>query len=110
MTYDRGSIKWVTLMLPEHAELLKALWSEDHKVTVTKPILDPQEIEMMNEQLVHAFEHQPFISLFVYKDGTINDLFGTITKLDKYAKCITFLLKDKEERNIAFKHIISVKN
>ncbi len=29
---DRGNIKWTSLMLPEHVQLLKELWREDERV------------------------------------------------------------------------------
>ncbi|GGD12787.1 YolD-like family protein [Pontibacillus salipaludis] len=29
---DRGTIKWTSLMLPEHVEMLKEVWKEDERV------------------------------------------------------------------------------
>jgi len=29
---DRGNIKWTSLMLPEHVEMLKEVWKEDERV------------------------------------------------------------------------------
>ncbi|MFA1818987.1 YolD-like family protein [Virgibacillus oceani] len=43
MTNDRGSIKWTTLMLPEHVQMIKEMWAEDDKKE--KPIQDEQQIE-----------------------------------------------------------------
>ncbi|MFC7060866.1 YolD-like family protein [Halobacillus seohaensis] len=39
---DRGTIKWTSLMMPEHIEMLKEVWKEDEKEE--KAILDEQQI------------------------------------------------------------------
>ncbi|CDQ18786.1 YolD-like protein [Halobacillus karajensis] len=38
---DRGTIKWTSLMLPEHVEMVKKLWKEDQRVE--KGIMDEQK-------------------------------------------------------------------
>lgn len=38
---DRGSIKWTSLMLPEHVEMIRNLWKEDERVE--KGIVDEQK-------------------------------------------------------------------
>lgn len=40
---DRGTIKWTSLMLPEHVEMIKQVWKEDERIE--KPILDEQKME-----------------------------------------------------------------
>jgi len=35
---DRGNIKWTSLMLPEHVQMVKEIWKEEEKVQ--KPVLD----------------------------------------------------------------------
>ncbi|GGF15217.1 hypothetical protein GCM10010954_12290 [Halobacillus andaensis] len=37
-TSDRGKIKWTSLMLPEHVEMVKETYKEQNKVE--KPLLD----------------------------------------------------------------------
>ena len=46
---DRGSIKWSSLMLPEHKERLSAWYKEQEYVT--KPELDEQKWEEINRLL-----------------------------------------------------------
>ncbi|MFQ3546365.1 YolD-like family protein [Halobacillus rhizosphaerae] len=51
---DRGSIKWTSLMLPEHVEMIKKLWKEDERVE--QGILDEQkavEIDFMLQRALH---------------------------------------------------------
>ncbi|MBM7552248.1 YolD-like family protein [Thalassobacillus pellis] len=76
---DRGTIKWTSLMLPEHVQLVKELWKEDERVE--KGIIDEQkavEIDFliqraMNDNLTveityhDGFEHQ-------YQKGKINSI------------------------------------
>ncbi|MGD7045763.1 YolD-like family protein [Jeotgalibacillus proteolyticus] len=40
---DRGTIKWTSLMLPEHVEMVKEIYKEQNKVD--KPLLDEQQIQ-----------------------------------------------------------------
>jgi len=104
MVQDRGNIKWTTLMLPEHAELLKELWEEDKKIQ--KPVLDPQEIEYMNYQLAEACQHQLSIILTVYHHGKELDYPGIIKKIDKEKKCIIMQAEFSGEISIPFDSII----
>lgn len=48
MGRDRGTMKWASLMLPEHVKLLQHIWREDIKVN--KPELDGQELALMNDE------------------------------------------------------------
>ncbi|MCP3027532.1 YolD-like family protein [Halobacillus sp. A5] len=51
---DRGTIKWTSLMLPEHVEMIKKVWKEDERVE--KGILDEQkaaEIDFVLQRAVH---------------------------------------------------------
>ncbi|MFA1820769.1 YolD-like family protein [Virgibacillus oceani] len=101
---DRGNIKWSTLMLPEHAELLKELWAEDKKAV--KPILDPQEIENMNHQLEEAYVHQHAVTLSIYEKGIEMDYAGKIKNMDKERKCIILKRKYNGEIKINFDSVI----
>ena len=53
MLKDRGTIKWTSLMLPEHVERLKNMWSETEKTA--KPLLD----RSMNNWLKHSSKNCP---------------------------------------------------
>ncbi|WP_327606087.1 YolD-like family protein [Virgibacillus tibetensis] len=105
MVRDRGSIKWTSLMLPEHAGLLNELWQEDKKTV--KPILDSQEIEMINNGLMAAYETQKPVILSVYRNGCVTDYIGTIVKLDKGG--VYLMLTKKHAKNFfAFQDIIAL--
>lgn len=105
MLRDRGTIKWTSLMLPEHVELLKEMWQEDTKVQ--KPELDAQEIEMMNQQLYHAYHHKESVRLSVYKNGEIITITGHIKQMNQHTETIK-MVDGYTSRSIAFRDIIEV--
>lgn len=76
MINDRGSKKWVSLMLPEHIEALKKLWAEqEHK---EKPMLDEQQL-IENELLLHnALYHDQMISITYYEDHDFKEANGKV--------------------------------
>ncbi|MFD2045809.1 YolD-like family protein [Ornithinibacillus salinisoli] len=80
MVHDRGSIKWTSLMLPEHVKILKDMEKEDRKII--RPILDEQEVEMINQRLVDACIHEEEVRLAIFEDGYINHYNGKI-KINK---------------------------
>ncbi|SHF55195.1 YolD-like family protein [Ornithinibacillus halophilus] len=79
MVHDRGSIKWTSLMLPEHVALLEEMWHTDKKIS--KPILDEQEIEMINQELMQAYTQKEEIRLTVYHKGSLIQYVGIIEKV-----------------------------
>ena len=83
---DRGSIKWTTLMLPEHAELLRELWNEDNKIK--KPLLDSQEMELMEQRLQTAYLDKLLTEFMIYSPSSLQTVTGRITKLEQQTKQI----------------------
>ncbi|RDW22085.1 YolD-like family protein [Oceanobacillus chungangensis] len=106
MAKDRGTIKWSSLMLPEHVELLKELWKEDEKVT--KPLLDPQQIEVIHNDLMEAYRLRKYVTLSRYQNATISHLTGLITKLDQYGYEIVLQTEDHNRHRIPFQQITSL--
>lgn len=101
---DRGSIKWTSLMLPEHVQLLKDLWEEDYNTH--KPILDSQEIEEMDKQLRSAFVSNTPITISIYSNQKTKEYTGTITRLTHDG--IVIQLKNGERVPLSFQQIISI--
>ncbi|AUJ23231.1 YolD-like family protein [Virgibacillus dokdonensis] len=50
--YDRGAIKWTSMMLPEHVDLLQDMWEKLERKEM--PILDEQKLEELDVQLQAA--------------------------------------------------------
>ncbi|WP_404452787.1 YolD-like family protein [Virgibacillus necropolis] len=105
MSNDRGTIKWTSLMLPEHVELLKQMWQEDKRER--QPIMDPQEIELINQQVVESYENQIVILLTYYQNGRRHDAIGRISKLHPQTKKISLKTADSC-LEISFSSILSI--
>ncbi|MGP4107138.1 YolD-like family protein [Virgibacillus sp. L01] len=106
MSKDRGTIKWASLMLPEHVKLLQDMWQDDYRMT--KPVLDSQEIEMLNAQILEAFELGSTVSVSIYSDGTVFDHIGVIIKLDSQTNHIILQSTDSTHVTIPFNDILSI--
>ncbi|QKY69160.1 YolD-like family protein [Lentibacillus sp. CBA3610] len=106
MPRDRGSIKWSSLMLPEHAELLKEMWENDGERI--KPNLDEQQSELLNAQLLEAFEFQVPVCLQIYENGTIAEVTGVLNKLDSQTGHVILNRFSEPDKRIAFHNILSI--
>ncbi|WP_010094532.1 YolD-like family protein [Ornithinibacillus scapharcae] len=105
MVHDRGSIKWTSLMLPEHVELLKSIWNEDKKIK--KPVLDEQEIEVLNMLLIEAYEEKQPITITYYKNHQLLSIKGQIIKLDSIHNSV-FVKSPDQTFTIPFSSIYQI--
>lgn len=103
---DRGSIKWTSLMLPEHVELLKKIWNEDKKVV--KPMLDEQELETINRRIIEANQNNEEVRITYFESGKIIEIQGIISKLDQLNQVIILQDLNKEKHYIPFTSICSI--
>jgi hypothetical protein len=105
MVNDRGSIKWTSLMLPEHVELLRTIWREDKRVT--KPKLDEQELEVLNIRLLEAYNEQQLIQIEYYQNGRMVNIRGGIKKFDQLSQTVV-IQSSEEETAVPFTDIYRV--
>ncbi|WP_047985260.1 YolD-like family protein [Ornithinibacillus californiensis] len=105
MVNDRGSIKWTSLMLPEHVELLRTIWSEDKRVT--RPKLDEQELEVLNIRLLEAYNEQQLIQIEYYQKGRMVNIRGGIKKFDQLSQTVV-IQSSEEETAVPFTDIYRV--
>ncbi|GIO28403.1 YolD-like family protein [Ornithinibacillus bavariensis] len=106
MISDRGSIKWTSLMLPEHVELLKKIWNEDKKVV--KPMLDEQELETINRRVIEANQNNEEVRITYFESGKIIEVQCIISKLDQLNQVIILQDLNKEKHYIPFTSIYSI--
>lgn len=60
------SIKWVSMMLPEHVELIKEYHEGLDKVK--KPVLDEQKYDELNNKVIRdAMEENKLLQFFFYQ-------------------------------------------
>lgn len=80
MPNDRGTIKWTSLMLPEHVEMLKELWAEEEKTTMPK--LDQQELECINQIAQTAYCNKESVQISIFHNGKHQFYQGKILKMN----------------------------
>ncbi len=100
---DRGFIKWQPFeSVLNSKEVIKELEQKEDK----KPILFPEELEILNEQIKEAYFSQNKIILTFYSQNKIQNLETYIYKIFP----TTNLLEIKNHQIISFKQIIHIKN
>jgi hypothetical protein len=72
---DRGSKKWVAMMLPEHVKLLREFNEAQKKVP--KPELDEWDLHAIEETLNIALKRKCEVLLKLWRDGNF-ELYGGV--------------------------------
>lgn len=90
MIHDRGSKKWVSLMLPEHVQALKKLWAEEEQRE--RPLLDEQQIIINNLALQRALQEDQLVIVKHYANNDVLMTKGKVACIDTLNKC--FQLND----------------
>lgn len=100
--HDRGTMKWVSLMLPEHVELLKEVFVEYKK----KPILDEQKMMEIDQMLKYALTYRAQIEMTYYHDGELLTLSGKLMEIDQWKGYI--VLKNEDGFTVSLSDIVDV--
>lgn len=104
MLNDRGTKKWVSIMMPEQIDLLNKMWEEENRKE--KPILDEQQLEEINLK-IHRALHEG-ISAFItyYHNYDYHKIEGSIIKIDSINKKVR--LGSEEQQEIAIDNILDI--
>lgn len=92
MIQDRGNIKWASMMLPEHLELLREF---KHGRTEQPRELTDWELEELQKTINQAFNQQVDIKLEVWTDYKITQWTGIIKSMNTNELILETLLKTK---------------
>ena len=80
MNKDRGTIKWTSLMLPEHIQRLRSWENELHD---TPPKAKAEwELEALHQTIQQAYELKMPITFTLYQQDTWQKTTGFITTID----------------------------
>lgn len=101
--HDRGTIKWVSLMLPEHVELLNETFVEYKE----KPLLDEQKMAEIDQTLKYALEHRAPIETTYYYGGEYRTVIGRLEKIDQWRGYI--MLQNEDGSKISLRDLIDVR-
>ncbi|MBP1969117.1 hypothetical protein J2Z83_001220 [Virgibacillus natechei] len=88
---DRGTMKWTSLMLPEHIALLNDMWEEGKHQE--NPILDEQKLMEINSQLQRAIHNDLTIEVkhnagrdYLTKKGKLHKVDNVSLQLDDHTE------------------------
>lgn len=102
---DRGKIKWMAMMLPDHISLLRE-WEADDEF-LKRPDLSEWDLENIQEELERGLKMKCQTLVKVWDDGKIKSYFGTIESIELHNRCI--MLQDPfDMERIKFEDIMSV--
>ncbi len=99
---DRGTMKWVSLMLPEHVALLEDALVEYND----KPILDEQQMIEIDRSLKLALEEQMELKMSYYQSGETHIVYGKLMKIDQWNGYI--MLRNEDGTTVSLQDIIDV--
>jgi hypothetical protein len=80
MLKDRGTKKWVAMMLPEHVAAVKNEINNQDKIA--QPTLDEDKLNDIDLLIHEAMEYNQLLKFSLYKDGYINTLIGRTVYID----------------------------
>lgn len=82
---------------------------EYEKNKIEKPILFPDELEILNEKLAAAYEAQKEVLIKYYKNGYLEDIIGAVSKIDLVYKEILIKSNDSSKK-LKFNVIINIED
>lgn len=106
MIRDRGRIKWVSMMLPEHVHVLREWAQED--TYQTRKVLDEQQLEVLNGVIAEAIEYDRPVTIVHYRDKKYELLVGVIRKCDQLNHKLHVIDYFEEEHQIDFQNLMDV--
>lgn len=106
MIRDRGRIKWVSMMLPEHVKLLREYNESLDKIE--KPVLDEQKYEEFNEVVCGAMEEKLALQFTYYQKGEMKQLIGNIHYVDHLKGELRIVDNLDEEQNLKLEDITEI--
>ncbi|MDQ0219075.1 YolD-like family protein [Peribacillus cavernae] len=103
---DRGSIKWTSMMLPEHKKMLADLYEEQKHFT--KPTLDEQKLEELNDIVRVALGHTLDVKVTFYRHQAFYSVKGQVAKIDELHKIVRIIDDSSAEHRVPFEDIVNI--
>ena len=102
MNFDRGFIKWQPFNSVAPSKEFLNFFKESEKQE--KPILFPEELEKLNEQIKEAYYGKNKINLTFYENNKVKTIETIILEIDTSKH----IIKLKNNKKITFSQIISL--
>lgn len=107
MIKDRGKMKWVSMMLPEHVQMLREWADED--LNEERVVLDEQQIEEINHMIAEAMEHRMLVSISYYDQKRYHVMIGHIHYYDEWKQQLHVIDRFDEVQYIKLADIMDVR-
>lgn len=108
MIFDRGSIKWASLMLPEHVKALREWRDGEKRPNAKKPAWDGQMAEALDARLKEALARRRPVSVAFIRDGERRTVIGMIEKTDPVSRSVTVRDRAGDKHVIAADAIVAL--
>ncbi|MFB1083397.1 YolD-like family protein [Jeotgalibacillus sp. JSM ZJ347] len=106
MNKDRGTIKWTSMMLPEHVKMLKDFYEEMEQET--KPELDEQMFDMIFLGIQEALEFRQKVDLKIFEHNRRDSVKGIITLINYQQRYLLMTTSDHMKKTIPFDQVIGL--
>ncbi|PLT28175.1 YolD-like family protein [Peribacillus deserti] len=104
MIRDRGNIKWTSLMLPEHVNMLRKFANEEY-YEESEPIIDEQQLEEVNNLIAESMEFTYPLHFQYYRNKRMNSLEGFVHYVDDINRQLRVLDANGEIHKLSFSSI-----
>ena len=108
MIKDRGKMKWVSMMLPEHVQMLREWADED--LNEERVVLDEQQIEEINHMIAEAMENRMLVAISYYGQKRYHVMIGHIHYYDEWKQQLNVIDRFDEAQYIKLSDIMDVRS
>jgi len=108
MIKDRGKMKWVSMMLPEHVQMLREWADED--LNEERVVLDEQQIEEINHMIAEAMENRMLVAISYYSQKRYHVMIGHIHYYDEWKQQLNVIDRFDEAQYIKLSDIMDVRS
>ncbi len=107
MIRDRGTIKWTSMMLPEHVKMLRD-WKVSQNYEQQRDV-DEQLLEEMNRHLQQAVFEDEFVQITYYKDHHHHSVSGKVGKINLHQNRLSIYEEQAGYMELILSDIVDVK-
>ncbi|MED3550158.1 YolD-like family protein [Cytobacillus praedii] len=102
------NLRWESsrMMLPEHVEQFIQYRNSSGKIS--KPALDEQRLEEINDILRIAIEDYTLVYLDVYNEGAIKTIMCYVNKIDQYLRELRISIENRFEK-VKLENVVDIR-
>lgn len=108
MIRDRGKMKWVSMMLPEHVQLLRE-WADEDSYE-ERVNLDEQQLEEIDRTIAEAMEHRMLVAISYYDQKRYHVMVGHIHYYDEWKRQLHVIDRFEEAQSIKLMDIMDIRS